>query len=90
MSNGVKIKKKAWPESFQAVLDGRKKFELRLADFKIKEGDVLVLREWDPAKKDYTGRSLEKTVGYVLKMDGLKYYSQTEIDKFGYQIISLR
>lgn len=85
----MKIEKKIWPESFQAILDGRKKFELRLADFEIKEGDILILREWDPAKKAYTGRILEKTAGYVLKVDGLKYYSQEEIDRYGYQIISL-
>ena len=29
----VKIKKKIWPEYFKLVKSGKKKFELRLADF---------------------------------------------------------
>ncbi|HPO75467.1 MAG TPA: DUF3850 domain-containing protein [Candidatus Pacearchaeota archaeon] len=50
------IKKKILPKYFDLVKSGKKKFELRLADFKIKEGDVLILEEWDPKKKEYTGR----------------------------------
>ena len=51
-----KIEKKVWPEYFQEILDGKKTFELRLNDFDIKEGDTLVLKEWNPETKDYTGR----------------------------------
>jgi len=39
------IHKKIWPEYFEAVAQGKKKFEFRLNDFEIKEGDVLVLEE---------------------------------------------
>jgi len=84
----MKIEKKIWPESFQAILDGRKKFELRLADWEINEGDILVLREWDPNKKEYTGRSLEKEVKYILKTKDIKFWSKEEQEKYGYQIIS--
>lgn len=56
----MKIEKKTWPEFFEEILNGKKKFELRLADFDIKSGDILVLREWDPETKDYTGRKIEK------------------------------
>lgn len=45
------INKKIWPEYFDAVASGNKKFELRLNDFDIKEGDTLVLEEWDPKDK---------------------------------------
>lgn len=59
------IKKKIWPEYFEAVKNGKKKFEFRVADFAIKEGDELLLEEWDPETKEYTGRSISKKVGYV-------------------------
>jgi len=39
------IKKKIWPEYFEAVESNKKKFELRLNDFEINEGDTLVLEE---------------------------------------------
>jgi ribosomal protein S17 len=62
-----KIEKKAWPEYFQAIVEGKKNFEVRLADFDCKEGDILVLREWDPKRKEYTGRVIEKKVTYVAR-----------------------
>ena len=62
-----KIEKKIWPQFFQAVLEGKKNFDVRLADWKINVGDVLVLREWDPEKKEYAGRKLEKKITYIVK-----------------------
>ena len=47
------IHKKVWPEFFEKIISGKKKFELRLADFEINEGDILVLEEWDKDKKDF-------------------------------------
>jgi hypothetical protein len=88
-----KIEKKVWPEYFQEILDGKKTFELRLNDFDINEGDVLVLKEWDPATKDYTGRELEKKVGYVgkWKIDDLtKFWPREDINEKGIQVISLK
>lgn len=86
----MKIEKKVWPEYFQAILDGRKNFELRLADFEIKAGDILVLREWDPEKRKYTGRILKKETSYVLKTKNVNFWPKEEIEKYGYQIISLK
>jgi len=84
----AKIEKKVWPEYFQAIVDGKKTYELRLADFECNPGDVLVLREWDPQTKEYTGREIEKTVTYVGKTKGISFWPQEDVDKYGYQIIS--
>lgn len=86
----MRIEKKAWPELFQKVLDGDKKFDLRLADFECKEGDLLILREWNPKTKSYTGRVIEKEVAFVLKTKDLKLFAEEDIEKFGFQIISFK
>jgi len=36
------IKKKIWPEYFDAVASGKKNWELRLNDFEIHDGDTLL------------------------------------------------
>ncbi len=84
----MKHEKKIWPEYFQKILEGKKTYELRLADWECHEGDVLFLREWDPATRDYTGRSLEKKVTYVGKTKDLHLWTEEEVEKYGYQIIA--
>lgn len=86
----AKIEKKVWPKYFEAILKGVKTFEVRLADFECSKGDVLVLREWDPKKKDYTGRIIEKKVTYVVKTKDLPFWSKEEIEKHGYQIVGFK
>ena len=86
----VRIEKKVWSEWFQKIVDGVKTYDLRLADFEIKPGDILVLREWDPKKKAYTGRVLEKGVTYVGKTKGIPTYTQEDIDRFGFQVIAFK
>ncbi len=61
-----KIKKKTWMPYFQEILDGKKTFDARLANFDCKVGDVLVLEEYDQKKKEYTGRVLEKEITFIL------------------------
>lgn len=84
------IEKKIWPEYFEAVRTGKKKFELRLNDFAVREGDILLLKEWDPKTKQYTGRNVEKKVTYIGKffIDKL-FWPEHEIKEKGMQIISL-
>ena len=84
------IKKKIWPEYFEQIRSGKKKFELRLNDFLVNEGDVLLLQEWDPQTKEYTGRTIEKKVSHVgkFKMDKL-FWPEKDIKEKGIQIISL-
>ncbi|MFH1178561.1 MAG: DUF3850 domain-containing protein [bacterium] len=88
-----KIEKKVWPEYFQQIIDNKKTFEVRLNDFEIEEGDTLALREWDPNTKSYTGRKIEKEVGYVGKWkigELEKFWSREDIDNKGIQVISLK
>jgi len=86
----MKIDKKIWPEYFEKVLSGEKNFELRLADWDCKPGDVLVLREWNQSTKEYTGRQVEKEVGYVIKTKECSLFAKEDVEKYGYQIISLK
>ena len=84
------IKKKAWPGWFEAIASGKKRYDLRLDDFAVREGDTLVLEEWDPQLKQYTGRNIEKKVTYVGKFDLKKtFWPEEEVLKKGLQIISL-
>ena len=85
-----RIEKKAWPELFEKVLNGEKNFDLRIAEFECEVGDILVLREWNPETKDYTGRQLEKTVTFVMKTKDLKFWSQEDIEELGFVVMSFK
>ncbi len=86
-----KIEKKAWPELFGKVLNGEKNFDVRLNDFKCKPGDILILREWNPKTKKYTGRSLKKKITFILKTKDIeKFWNKKEIKKYGFQVIGFK
>ncbi|MFH1643406.1 MAG: DUF3850 domain-containing protein [Patescibacteria group bacterium] len=84
------IKKKIWPEYFELINTDKKKFELRVADFKIKEGDILLLEEWNPKIKKYTGRIIKKKVDYIFKFNLNDFKQKEEIEKKGLYIIQLK
>lgn len=83
----VTVEKKIWPKHFKLVKFGKKKFELRLADFKIKKGDIFILREWNPKTKKYTGRKIKKRVNYVLKSKLNDFGQKTKIERKGLYVI---
>jgi hypothetical protein len=59
---------KCWPESFDAILDGRKRYEIRVNDRGFQVGDELNLFEYENEKEDgqrYTGRELRVRVTYM-------------------------
>lgn len=65
---------KTWPNFFKAVKDGSKRFELRKNDRDFKLGDSLLLQEYDPVLKKYSGQEWEGSVSYVFSDEsfGLK------------------
>ncbi len=83
------IEKKILPEYFEKIKRGEKTYELRLADWECNQGDTLILVEIDSKTKEPTGRSLTRKVGYVCKTNDFNFWAKEEIDKYGYQIISL-
>lgn len=58
---------KTWTAFFRSISDGSKKFELRRDDRGFEVGDKLVLREYDPKRKTYSGHELHALVTYVLR-----------------------
>lgn len=81
------VKKKIWPEIFELVSSGKKRFDIRLRDFEVSEGDILILEEWDPKDKEYTGRKIEKTVSYVCRFNLDQYGQKEEIKDKGIYVI---
>ncbi|MFC1975058.1 ASCH/PUA domain-containing protein [Chloroflexota bacterium] len=59
---------KVWPEYFEAMTTGKKKFEVRWGDDRqFKVGDILTLQEWDPKTERHTGQVIFRTVTYILR-----------------------
>ena len=56
---------KTWPEYFEEVKSGKKRFELRKDDRGFKVGHHLMLMEYEPKSGAYTGRSLLVKVMYL-------------------------
>ncbi|MEK7094835.1 MAG: DUF3850 domain-containing protein [Patescibacteria group bacterium] len=81
------IHKKVWSEYFEMIISGKKKFELRLADFDVNEGDILILEEWDKDKQEYTGRKVEVIATYIIKTKDQTFWSPEDVDKYGFQIV---
>ena len=80
---------KTWPEFFQAMVDGRKQFELRRNDRDFQVGDELLLREWGPINYSheenksqtfgdgaYTGREALVRVDYVMGSEDTAFVSR--------------
>lgn len=84
-----RIHKKVWPDLFRLLRTKRKNVEIRLADFKLRQGDVLVLEEWHPKTRQYTGRSVERKVGMLLKFNLTKWNPIADIKKYGHYLIWL-
>lgn len=86
LPRGATHELKCWPPYFEAILSGRKTFEVRENDRNFWAGDLLRLREFSPGGEGtphgYTGRELTRRVTYVL--DGNQFGIAT-----GYVVIAL-
>lgn len=87
----MKINKKVQQKYFEAVLDGRKRFEVRLADFKSKPGDILVLLEQKEGTRGLTGRKIECEILFTFNTKEMeKFHPKEEIDKYGLVVLAVR
>ncbi|TSC90887.1 MAG: Uncharacterized protein CEN90_719 [Parcubacteria group bacterium Licking1014_17] len=87
----MKIFKKVQHEYFEAVSEGRKQFEIRLADFKYKPGDTLVLMEQKQGKKELSGRKIECEILFTINTKTAeKFWTKKKINKYGLAVLSLR
>ena len=85
------IEKKTYKELFEKVESGEKRFEVRLADFECKPGDVLLLQEQDENSKKLTGRELSCEVLFRFNAKDMeKIHSKQEIEKYGLMILSIK
>ena len=58
---------KTWPEFFKAVWDGYKTFEIRRNDRNFQVGDILRLLEYYPDRNEFSGKTIDSKVTYVLQ-----------------------
>lgn len=86
----MRIEKKIRQEYYDRVESGEKTYDVRLGDFSINQGDILVLKEWNEDRQAFTGRELEKQVTYVGRTKGDTTWPKEAVDEFGYQIISFK
>jgi len=74
---------KIWPKYYNQILIGTKTFEVRKDDRNFKEGDELLLNEWNPETQDYTGRAITAII--VSKLEGGQFGI-----KQGYCVMGIR
>lgn len=58
---------KCWPEYFREVFLGHKTFEIRKNDRDFQIGDTIILNEYEPFTKQYSGDKIARRVTYILE-----------------------
>jgi len=87
----ARVEKKVQQEYFEAVSEGRKQFEVRLADFECQSGDTLVLKEQKQGTRELTGREIECEVLYKFNTKEMeKFHTKEEIEKYGLVVLAIR
>jgi len=88
IKNKREIHKKTWVPHFEKILSGEKNSDIRLADFDVEEGDIIIFEEWYP-NVGYTGRSVSRVVDKLFEVNLTEFWTKEEIDKFGVYLIEL-
>ena len=83
-----KIIKKVSSKFFEKILSGDKNFEIRLNDFDVKIGDVLILKEIN-IQGEFTGREVRKKIIDLFKTKNVDWWSEEDIIKKGFVIMGL-
>lgn len=65
---------KCWPEFFQVSWVGAKSFEIRKDDRNFKIYDEIILEEYDPKEKEFTGRTLKGTILFLTSFEQKQEY----------------
>lgn len=63
MSRAATHELKIYPRYFNAILDGKKGFEIRYNDRNYHVGDTVILKEWDNIK--FSGREIHAVIDYL-------------------------
>ena len=85
----MKITKKCDKDMFEMILSGKKKFDVRLGDIRVDEGDVIILKECENDGKE-TGREIEKKIGLVLNTKEMTWWTEEEKNKNGFVIMGFK
>jgi hypothetical protein len=56
---------KSWVGLFEPIARGEKTHDFRVQDRDYKVGDICLLREYEPTKKEYTGRQCLIEITYI-------------------------
>lgn len=63
---------KTWPDYFDLVRLGIKTFELRIDDRGFQPYDTLILKEYCPISRTYSGKTVRVRVKYVLRLNAYR------------------
>lgn len=87
----AKIEKGVQSKYFEEVLEGQKRYEIRLANFDYKPGDTLILKEEKAGTQELTGREIETEILQTINTKiAEQFWSKEDIDKYGLVVLSIR
>lgn len=83
----MEVIKKSWPEFFSKHKSHKRCSEVRLADFDLRSGDTILLKEFNPKNRKFTGREARRKCKAVQKFSPLKHYTMAQLKKYGLYVI---